>query len=214
LEEADYLMIGRADTMNTDQIASLQHRLGEVAPGVPVISVSPKTGFGVEKVIGYIESNLQAGKRVLEIDYDTYADGEAELGWVNLTATLASDGESDLDSYASEIVREIGRQIIEKSDGAIAHVKASLSGDGTHAVANLVDNFSEIELGLMAGHRVNGRLEVVVNARVSIDPAILQSFCETAVGQLAEMHAMQIESMAARSLRPGRPTPTHRLAIG
>ena len=214
LEEADYLMIGRADTLSGDEIAELKRRLAKVAPDVPVISVSPKSGDGVDEVIGFIESPMQAGKRVLEIDYDTYADGEAELGWVNLTATLASDGTSDLDSYASQIVREIGRQIIENSDGAIAHVKASLSGDGAHAVANLVDNFSEIELGLMAGRPVKGPLDVVVNARVSIDPTILQSFCETAVTEIAEQNKMEIRSMAARSLRPGRPTPTHRLSVG
>lgn len=211
LEEADYLMIGRADTMDESRIDDLRDRLGSVAPGVPVVAVSPKTGFGVEEVIGYIESPMQAGRRRLEIDYDTYADGEAELGWVNLTATVRSSDESDLDSFASEIVQEIGRQIIEDGDGAIAHVKASVSGNGTHAVANLVDNFSDIEIGLSAGHRVTGPLEIVVNARVSIDPDVLQRYCESAVQRVAQRHSMDVQSVAARSLRPGRPTPTHRV---
>jgi Ni2+-binding GTPase involved in maturation of urease and hydrogenase len=214
LEEADYLMIGRADTMDEQRIEQLRGRLADVAPGVPVIAVSPKTGLGVEDVIGYIESPMQAGRRLLQIDYDTYAEGEAELGWVNLTATLLSDSPADLDACAATIVREIGRQIIERGDGAIAHVKASLSGDGAHAVANLVDNFSDLEIGLSAGHPVKGKLEVVVNARVSIDPKLLQTDCELAVGRLAESTGLQIVSMTARSLRPGRPTPTHRVTAG
>ena len=214
LEEADYLMIGRADTMDEQRIEQMRRRLDQVAPGVPIIPVSPKTGFGVEEVIGAIESPMQAGRRLLEIDYDTYADGEAELGWVNLTATLRPEGRSDLDAFAAEIVREIGRQIIEQSDGAIAHIKASLSADGTHAVANLVDNFSDIEMGLTAGHQVSGPLEVVVNARVSIAPEVLQAFCERAVGRLAESRGMCLENVSARSLRPGRPTPTHRVTAG
>lgn len=214
LEEADYLMIGRSDTLDEPTIDAIRQRLEDVAPGVPVVAVSPKMGHGVDEVIGYIESSMQAGRRLLDIDYDTYADGEAELGWVNLTATIQSSEPVDLDSCAAAIVNEIGRQIIEGGVGAIAHVKASLSGDGTHAVANLVDNFSGIEIGLSAGHQIHGPLEVVVNARVSIDPTILQSYCESAVKTVAASIGSTADQIAARSLRPGRPTPTHRVTVG
>ena len=44
-----------------------------------------KTGDGIDGVIELIESPLQVGRRILEIDYDVYADGEAALGWVNLS---------------------------------------------------------------------------------------------------------------------------------
>ena len=88
LEESDYLMIGRSDQLSDDDVQSLTQSLSEVAEGVPVIAVSPKTGNGVDQVLGYIESPMIAGRRLLEIDYDIYAAGEAELGWVNLTATF------------------------------------------------------------------------------------------------------------------------------
>ena len=38
-------------------------------------------------------SRQDAGKRLLEIDYDTYAHGEAVLGWLN--GTLQLHGVSD-----------------------------------------------------------------------------------------------------------------------
>ncbi len=92
LEEADYLMIGRADQLSDDERDSLRESLQVVAPDVPVITVSPRSGHGVDEVLGYIESPMQAGRRLLEIDYDIYADGEAELGWVNLSAVLSCEG--------------------------------------------------------------------------------------------------------------------------
>ena len=91
LEEADYLMIGRADTMDQQQIDELKQRLSEVAPDVPVIAVSPRSGQGVDEVMQMMLSDLPAGQRLLDIDYDTYADGEAELGWVNLRAKHGTD---------------------------------------------------------------------------------------------------------------------------
>ena len=98
LEEADYLMIGRADQLTAEEIAALTQSLKTWSPmDIPVVAVSPKTGQGVDQVLGYIESPMVAGRRVLDIDYDTYADGEAELGWVNLTANLTSDVPVDLD---------------------------------------------------------------------------------------------------------------------
>ncbi|MEO1528135.1 MAG: GTP-binding protein [Planctomycetota bacterium] len=211
LEEADYLMIGRADALDETRIEQLRGRLATIAPDVPVVAVSPKTGEGVDSVIGYIESPMEAGRRLLQIDYDTYAEGEAELGWVNLSATLQATDGIDLDAAARGLVGEIGGKVIDHGDGAIAHLKASVSGDGVQAVANMVDNSGQVDVGLAADRRASGVLEVVVNARVSIDPSVLETFCETAVRALAERNQLSVVSLSARSLRPGRPTPTHRV---
>ena len=131
LEEADYLMIGRSDQLSDDEVSGLTQALTEVAESVPVVAVSPKRGDGVDEVLGYIESPMLAGRRLLDIDYDTYADGEAELGWVNLTANMDAAMPVDLDSFAVETVRGIAAHIKESDAvGQIAHLKASvLAGD-------------------------------------------------------------------------------------
>ncbi|MEL6110801.1 MAG: GTP-binding protein, partial [Planctomycetota bacterium] len=211
LEEADYLMIGRADVLEPNRIDDLKAKLAVVASDVPVLSVSPKTGLGVDEVIGYIESPMEAGRRLLQIDYDTYAEGEAELGWVNLSATLHAETEIDMDAAATRLVSEIATAILADGEAAIAHVKASLSGDGVQAVANAVDNSGAVDVGLLAARPASGMIEVVVNARVAMDPGALETFCEASVRRLAEQSTMTVRGLSARSLRPGRPTPTHRV---
>ena len=126
-------MIGRADTLTDERINHLRDLLAAAAPDVPVLTVSPKTGFGVTDVIDQIESPSNVGKRLLDIDYDTYAEGEAELGWVNLTATAQPKQSIELDELSQAIVSEIGKLILDNSDGAIAHVKVSISGSGFHS---------------------------------------------------------------------------------
>ena len=79
-----------------------------------MIAVSPKTGDGVDEVLGYIESPMIAGRRLLEIDYDIYAAGEAELGWVNLTANFDTASPIDLDIFASDLVAAIAEDVIRK----------------------------------------------------------------------------------------------------
>ena len=212
LEEADYLMIGRRDQLDDSELEDLRQRLGEVAKDVPVLAVSPRRGDGVDEVMGRIESPMTAGRRLLQIDYDTYADGEAELGWVNLTAMVSLEqGTTDLDLLARELVGAIATEIVEGSDGQIAHLKVSVLGGETQAVANVVSNDSGVDVGLRAGREVAGALQVIVNARVAMDPQVLEQICRRQVDRIAVSKGMTVDSVIAHSLRPGRPTPTHRV---
>ena len=210
LEEADYLMIGRSDQLSDEQIEELRSNLETVAPNVPVVAVSPKTGAGIDEVLGYIESPMTAGRKLLEIDYDVYAEGEAELGWVNLTSTFKSNSELDLDEFASGLVGNIATQITS-ADAAIAHLKCSVLGGDTQAVANVVSNDSGIDVGLRSGRAVTGEIQVIVNARVAIDPDQLLEICGSQVRKAIEETGAEANSVSAHALRPGRPTPTHRV---
>lgn len=212
LEEADYVMIGRRDQMTDPQVAGLTARLKSIVGDTPVIAISPKTGDGIDEVLGYIESPMIAGRRLLEIDYDTYADGEAELGWVNLTAMLEPQAAVDLDRLAEAIVREISSPILDIDQAQIAHLKTSVLAGDTQSVANIVSNDSEVDMGLVAGRSVGGPIQVIVNARVAMDPTELERICRAKVQQVATASAISVLSIASHALRPGRPTPTHRVS--
>jgi hypothetical protein len=211
LEEADYLMIGRRDQLSDEEVDGLQSALATLASDVPVIAVSPRTGAGVDEVLGYIESPMVAGHKLLEIDYDTYADGEAELGWVNLSAILRADHEIDLDGLAAELVAAIASEVVDNHDGQIAHLKVSVLGGDAQGVANVVSNDSGVDVGLAANRSVTGSIQTIVNARVAIDPQVLQQACQDSVESIAKGRGLTIESVSSQSLRPGRPVPTHRV---
>jgi len=211
LEEADYLMIGRLDELSPELLGELRQQLQSLAKDVPVIAVSPRSGLGVDEVMARIEAPLSTPRRLLEIDYDTYADGEAELGWVNLTAVVDSlDLSVDLDRLANALVGQISTGV-QASDGQIAHLKVSVLGGDTQAVANVVSNESPIDVGLAAGREVAGKLQIIVNARVAMDPSVLERICTDQVQSVTNGLNLKTESVIAHSLRPGRPVPTHRV---
>ncbi len=211
LEEADYIMIGRRDLLTDEEVETLRETMAVAAPGVPVIAVSPISGEGVDEALGYIESPMIAGRRLLDIDYDTYADGEAELGWVNLSANLQGGHDIDLDSLSQQFVRTIADLIIAEDDGEIAHLKASAMAGDTQAVASVVSNLSALEIGLKAGRPVSGDVHLIVNARVAMDPDALARLCQSGIEIIASEHRLAVQWGALQSLRPGRPTPTHRV---
>lgn len=212
LEEADYLMIGRLDQLTENEVTGLRERLQMIAADVPVIAVSPKSGEGVDDVMDRIESPASESRRLLDIDYDIYADGEAELGWVNLTATiLAGEQPVDLDGLTQKLVGDIANQVVEGGRGQIAHLKVSALGGETQSVANVVANDSGVDIGLAAGRAVPGSVQVIVNARVAMDPDELEKTCRRAVASAGSQLQLQVSKVNALALRPGRPTPTHRV---
>ena len=212
LEEADYLMIGRLDQLTEDEVTGLRARLQHMCEHVPVIAVSPRTGDGVDEVMDRIESPASPSRRLLDIDYDTYADGEAELGWVNLAAAIdPGDQPIELDGLTQQLVGDIARQVVEVGNGHIAHLKVSASGGDTQSVANVVANHAGVDIGLAAGRAVSGSVQVIVNARVAMDPDELETICRQTLASVGEQLKVDVSKVAAHALRPGRPTPTHRV---
>ncbi len=213
LEEADYLLITRSDQLSEQQIDSLKHLLAKAAPGVPVFAVSAPSRDGLDNVIDCIEDESIAGRRLLEIDYDIYAEGEAELGWVNLSARLLEVSSAiDLDHLASGLVSKIASKVTD-AGGEIAHVKVSVLGGDCQAVANVVSNDLQVDVGLAAKRSVIGDLQIVINSRVAIDPKKLEEICHDAVVEVTSSYDATLELGLSHALRPGRPVPTFRVTV-
>src|SRR5262249_15075301 len=88
LEEADAIVINRIDERPPEQVEELARRIAADYPGVPVLRLSAKTGQGFDALPELLDQDGAFGRKVLDVDYDTYAEGEAELGWLNCTATV------------------------------------------------------------------------------------------------------------------------------
>ena len=204
IEEADYLMIGRADVLSDADREHLRTLLADTAPDVPILTVSPRRGDGVDDVMGRIESSMESGRRVLDIDYDTYADGEAEMGWVNASVAFRADTPVELDRFAVDLVTVIAGGCT----GAIAHLKTSVRGGDALSVANAVDSYGGIDLGLRSDRTATGTIETIVNARVAQDPEQLAATIESG----CRASGLTVTTYRATHLRPGRPEPVHRFS--
>ena len=53
---------------------------------IPVMRMSAKCGIGFEALCEFLDQQGSFGQRIMDVDYDICAEGEAELGWLNLTA--------------------------------------------------------------------------------------------------------------------------------
>ena len=88
MEEADFVILNRIDELAREDVDRLVQVLAEHYPDTPLIRVSAKSGEGFEALQEFVAREGQFGQRAMEVDYDVYAEGEAELGWLNCQAEM------------------------------------------------------------------------------------------------------------------------------
>jgi hypothetical protein len=209
LEEADAILINRADELSPAEQDELVRLVGGRFPGTPVLRVSAATGAGFDAVAGLLEQRGAFGRKILEIDYDTYAEGEAELGWLNATARLTADQPFGLDALLTAILSGLAT-VCRNLGGEVAHLKLiGMDDAGAFAVGNVVSNDTAARLSLPSNVTPK-EADLIVNARVAIDPGVLEAEVKFVVAAECAKAGVAAEFRTSQSLRPGRPVPTHR----
>lgn len=213
LEEADFILINKLDTLSPERRKALEDALVKRFPQATVRAISAREGVGLEEWLSDLQSGTARLAEAMEVDYDTYADGEALLGWCNVTATLESATEFDGNDFLRSLALAIQEQL--KADGAeIAHLKLTLSPTdygNDLGVINAVRNDAAPELS----HTLQEPIEMgelIINVRAETDPEPLKRVVLACLDVLAQERELTLELEHAESFRPGRPVPTHRLA--
>lgn len=210
LEEADAVLINRIDELAAADVDELVRLVNEQYAGVPVLRVSAKTGQGFEALTQLLAQEGNFGRKILDIDYDTYAEGEAELGWLNSSMRLRASTPFALDQLLLEVVGGIQARVA-KAGAEVAHLKAIGLWEGFFGVANLVSSQGQAVLSLPSRCQVQ-ETDVIVNARVAMDPEELKGHVSDVIRQASTGRGAQVSEQQTQSFRPGRPQPTHRYA--
>jgi len=209
IEEADFVVINRIDELSPADIAELQTLIETEYPGRPILRCSAKTGEGFGALLQTLELRGQFGRRLMEVDYDIYAEGEAELGWLNSQVVVESKQGIELDAFLMDLISRLHSRLLS-SGAEAAHLKVIGLCDSSYAVANVVSNVTGPELSLPSGTNTT-TANVVVNARVAIDPSDLEIMVREELAATAQFFGVEQKVVSLQSFRPGRPVPTHRI---
>jgi hypothetical protein len=213
LQEADLIVINKLELATTDECAALRAALAQHFPGKPVREVSARLGTNLtawfDEVTRAPELLSQNG---LDIDYGRYADGEAQLGWLNATIRFTANPAIDANALLTALGAGLQQRL--KSAGAeIAHLKMTLEPDpALNGIAslNLVRNDSVPELALTLDEPVNAG-DLIVNIRAETAPETLSAGLQTEIQQLPRgFPGLAWAITNVESFRPGKPQPTHR----
>jgi G3E family GTPase len=212
LEEADLIVINKAELLDAANEQGLHNALAKEFPGKEILCVSARTGAGLAGWFERLNSTSQQDGEAMSVDYEIYTEGEALLGWLNATVQLESPAGFD----ANALLRELAAQIqarLNHEEAEVAHLKMTLSPDeglGDIAAIHLVRNDFVPELSLaLPDNLTSGQL--IINLRAEGAPEKLKAAVEAALAETgqADSHlTLRLEHL--EHFRPGKPQPTHR----
>ena len=222
LEEADAIAINKIDKLSEAEQAELLALVGERFPGVEAFGISARNEIGFDRLIAATEKQSLKRQKMMEVDYKTYAEGEAELGWLNCQIKAESikaesiKAESterfELDRLVLELVKRIGFRL-QDTECEVAHLKVLGQTLNDSSIANLVGSMAESELSLVSEIRTLAA-DLLVNARVAASPEELEAVVYAVSEELAQEMGVKLTVGNMQSFRPGKPEPTHRSTGG
>jgi len=217
LEEADVIVINKCESVEPMPLEKLRAKLSAEFPLAQIITVSARTGAGLEDWFARLDSAEQVARATMPVDYALYGEGEALLGWLNATVALrGTSGDLDGNEAVRVLCLALQRRLSE-TGAEVAHLKMTLSPDeglSDLAVINLVRNDHVPELSqTLTAPIASGQL--IINLRAEASPERLRdelTVALTAVFPADGPVRATLEHIEA--FQPGQPTPTHRDVVG
>jgi len=204
LEESDIILISKADLLGSVELEKLKERVKLSFPNSEVMIVSTKTGLGIDEWLKEVMSRTDAGQRLVEVDYDVYAEGEAVLGWLNATVRL-SGALTDWDTFAQHLMKGLSHQF-DSRKASVGHVKMMLESDDNYLTGNLTGKSESLNFRGYAG--IGSQAMLTLNARVEMSPELLEQIVREVLD--ACRGSLETKIVNLRCLSPGRPNPTFR----
>lgn len=207
LEESDIILVSKTDIVKPDELNLLIEKTKLHFPDSEVLTVSSVSGEGMEEWLEKVQNSNESGKRLAEVDYDVYAEGEAVLGWLNSTIELSGNS-IDWDAFAHTLMQSLSNQF-DAMGASVGHVKILIESGDKYIVSNLTGLNSTLTFRQSAGTGDNARL--TLNARVEMAPYSLEKIVNEILDNITGS-SISKKVVAHRCLSPGRPNPTYRFA--
>ncbi|MEZ8221492.1 CobW/HypB/UreG, nucleotide-binding domain [Candidatus Fervidibacteria bacterium JGI MDM2 JNZ-1-D12] len=210
LEEADIIVLNKVDTLTQSEADRMVSALKELQPAKPILKVSALRGDGVDEWLQMLMSDAPAGSHILRnIDYDTYAKGEAVLGWLNATVRLIGSPQFNALQFAKALMSEL-QTAINARNAEVAHLKFLLTS-GTQMLRGHLTK-ADAEPNFIGELDEVNEATLVLNARVALSPEALGGIATQAILMAAKTVNADAEILSLQSFSPPYPRPPYRVS--
>lgn len=215
IEEAQIIVINKADLLDQPRSDALVDALTREFRPKTIVRVSARHGDGLEDWFNLITDSEMELTSTMELDYQTYGQGEALLGWLNATLDFSAAEPIDGEVVMMDLACDIQKRL-DSLGHQIAHLKMTLSRRGGAqevAALNLVDSNFIPELSQSLFDKLQ-RGEFIVNLRAEADPQVLRDTLLASIEPLQKIHRhLTLGIEHCEHFRPAMPKPTHRMAL-
>jgi hypothetical protein len=197
LQEADIVCLTKADTYAGPTSID----------GNRALRISAKTGAGVGEWLDEMTSGtLSVGTRLLEIDYQQYADAEAALAWLNLQTRVELKTPTAPSEFLGSFLQELAAGFNAKGI-SIVHLKAIAQSQSGFAKAAVCFNGRQPVVEGMLDAAPSSSHELLLNLRAVGNAAEVRSIVEAHVNWAGETPS----AVRIACFHPAPPKPERRV---
>lgn len=210
LEEADLLILNKIDLLGSREREILDQTIRAEFPGKIILHQNSWEEHDIARWIETLYQFTSAGKRrSLDIDYDIYGEGEAQLAWLDKTISVNTTGYDSL-FIVEQIVRSIADQI-QSNHFIIGHLKFFVESNGLKQKISITSTSTGADIKM--SRTESNEATVLINARVETDPSVLKKIVEQSLKQAEDRFGCKIIDGKWSVFKPGFPRPTHRIVV-
>lgn len=214
LEEAEPIVINKVDLLNNAQSVEIQTLAGQRFPGKTFRVQNSLDREQVEEWLEILASDERpAPRRILNIDYDRYAAGEARFSWVDREFSISLKSARDW-----VMVGICGEALCSEFSGPqyqVAHLKVLLDDGETCLKCNLtaLDHYEEklaqFQEAIQKMHTLEATLRI--NAMLEAPLQSIEDNLDKIIGTKFRAAAISFRQLSGFTRVPGYPKPTMRM---
>lgn len=210
LDEADVLVINKTDLLNAEQLEEVMQLVNTRFAGKVVLYQNSLQLDDVRRWLTIL-NNFQspARRKTLEIDYDEYGAGEAQLAWLDAALEIVSPGNHAVGT-ALDLINKIG-MAINRYQWPVGHLKFFLD-DGRRQRKISFTLMNSPSLHAEPGNDT-GSVRLLINARVQTEPQALQKLIREMINKVQSETGCTIIEGESAAFQPGFPKPEHRITV-
>jgi len=208
LSEADIIVVNKIDLLNEKQQESAKKLITAAYRGKTILFQNSQSETGIQPWLAACAAvDNPALRPSLDIDYDIYGAGEAELGWLDEEIGIVTD-----DGNAGRVAQIFCKKLYDRitANGyMIGHLKF-LVDDGkkqkkiSFTTLPGIDHTDKVKM-------IADRIVVLINARIQARPAVLRALVNDVIIEKEFGANCKITEYNLSAFQPGYPRPTHRM---
>ena len=207
IEEADLLVINKIDLLQSEDLKVLRDLTNTHFDRKILINQNSLDSLNIQKWITTLDTLPIKRRDSLDIDYQIYGQGEADLAWLDEEVSIHTEDQSAWDCalrFIESMVDEIKQKMI-----AVGHLKFLLKGEEfSHKISftTILDENWKNDLPSF----VISDVQIMVNSRIETTPDMAREIVRKGIATISGQGVLIRESQE-QAFQPGFPNPTHRI---
>ena len=193
LAEADIIVLNKVDLIDDEERESDLAFIRTAYPDIPVMSISARTGEGIDELVDYLLSHeANAEVRDLGTDSEEFDAAEAQMCWYNRRFFAEErDGKNiDFNVVIEDFMEAIREGLIEAKRN-VPHLKLFAAGEGDDFVkCSIVGIDYDLEFDRKLDRSYSG-IAIVVNARAVCESETFGDIVEDAMDAVKAAHNLK-----------------------